>query len=953
MPTEVEAPNGQVIEFPDSMSRDEIRNVMREKFGGRQAQTNPDPLRRQNVPIQDMTFPAMRVGSGLGLGGHRDPGPQRRGPTPGEIAEATGVSTEGASSGARFDLNLALSAAENEEEELDIAQTALERRLGEGVEVRIGPDTGELEFKAPGADQFTLFNAPGLDFGDIAAAGPETGVLATGVAGGLGGMGFGGATTGTPFGAAAGAVLGEGAGEALGELVRLRTARERDLVDLSDNEILRRAAVRGGIASSTGAVGAATIRLLARLANRQFGMDFDVLDAAGGEEGVRRGVEETAETQQRVRDLTGREFPVTTGQATQEQELLRAEDRARTFRREGEPIRDIDRQQREALGEAERQTFGGRAGPGDVRRSGTDLRRATEERERRATRPTQRRVQDFTERARQAEEEAMATLRTPETATESLRERVEEGRDRVFQPFRERFNEIQNEQGIEIDLTPFRQEIQRMRQQEGQDILPSISLQQQSTLLREGERAGQRDVQRLEFGEDNLLQLIQRTEDDPPSLGETQRAIQDIRRELRRPGLADEPQRQRLLTRLKNSLVEARSASLDEATQEQVLDLEQQFAQAAERFDRGVIGTVTDVDQFGNPTISGAQAINRIIQTPESAREFVTAAQEIPAGDKIIMDAQDGVLGLVRDRFRDEDGNLRANALQQFLNRNRRALEEVFQGREDKLRALDNANRFAREAESNQRLLDRARDRIQNAFGFASADPAVIVPRLLQENRVEDLQRARRILPESRRPLFDKALAREARDQMVATQDRQPVLSSQRIDEFLDSGRGETVANVLGDEFRQNLRTVRDALRTVERQSTARAPRDVGSAFSRGVPGLQGLFRFTRVFAPPLSPRGRALTATLGVTSESARRRIAQALADPEKLAQLARLERVSADSQAANAILSRLGFAGIAEARRQSENQPETPPGAQRRRTVDPSGLGQVPENRLTPLAR
>lgn len=908
-----------------------------EKYGGRsggQVQEQPDmPAQRatRSAQTEQEQPPQPRQGedqytpvSGAPVETSFDPRPPLS-----KIAREAGVSTEGASIAARFDLNLAEGAVDDTKGELALARRALERDLGKPVEVRVGPDTNQLEFKPEGEDSFTLVNRPGLDVGDIGGAAPEAGSLGAGVVAGVGLGAVGGATPLGPAGAGAGVVLGEGVGEGLAEMARLSEARDRGLIDLSDEEITKRALKRGGIASAATAGGGLALRTFRRLASGVFGIDPKTVEAVGGVDALEEGVEQTAKRQRRIEEASGEEFPVTSGQATGSQEALRAEQRARGFRESGQRLRNIDEQQDRAIGEIEGRIFGTRAKPEEVERAGKDVASAVTAQERKSTRPATTRRDAAQREAGEQEQEAFERARGPESTVASARERIDSAREQVFEPFHRQFNDLQSESGIRVDLGGFRKEANRLLTKEGQDILRSVSLQSQSRLVREARRAGQKEAERLELGPDRILRFVKKLEDEPPTLGETQRALRDIRRELRRPGIADEPQRERLLTRLKKSLEQARNQAAQEAddsgeTLANILRLEARYAEESRRFDEGIVGKFTETDRFGQPRLAGEDALDRLLKNPENADSFVTATGSMPNGNAVLQDTRDGVMGLIRRRYIDDDGNLREAQLRTFLQNNRDSLERLFAGDKQALNSLRSAQKAASLAKREGQKLETIRNRFRKRFGFATDDPAAMVNRLFgQDSSVQDFRAARNVLKKhmpDRVKIFDRAVARRARDRMVNNRGEP---TPERIGTFIDSQAGEIAKGVFGKKYTQNLETLADALALRGERAAPGAPQDLGGVFRRGVPALEGVARFLRVAFPPLSPRGRGLTAALGVASEQSRRRIAEALADPEKLAALARLSNVSVNSEIAEKTLGRLGFDAFLAMRDASNEAP------------------------------
>lgn len=822
----------------------------------------------------------------------------RFGETTEQTAQRTGVSTEGVGAGARFNLNLPLTGDEKPAQEAEIAKRAISRSLGVPVETRMGPDTGKLEFRTPGSAQWGLVNRPGTDWGDLGAIGPEALTIASGVAGGgAGGLtGAAGGTAiapgaGTATGAFLGAVGGEGVGEGVALGGRLLEARRRGLIDMTDEQIYDAAFKRARIASLTAGAGGIAANIFRSAWKRYLGAEpvGRVVTDPGS---VRDGMASVEPVQREVENLTGQPFPVTPGQASGNDGLLAGERAAMQTERTGGPVRKVRDLQQSAL-----ETLGG-SFPGDeadVARSGRDLRSAVVERERRALRPATERLNRAQAAAQQAETEILRVAKDPSSGIASMRGNIEEARERVFAPFNDQFEELNQNDLINIDLSGFSDGMKKVVDREGQKLFPSISLQNQSTLMREAGEAGE----------------------NPASLGEVQRALRDIRRELRRPGMADEPQRHRMLVQLRHDLEQARDTALMKADPSgamvtEVRQLEAAYREAIERFDRGIVGKYTKTDQFGTPRMSGDDVAFSLLRNTDDAKAFIEATSRMPGGTNILRDAQDAVLGMVERRTLDNAGEINAGRLNQLLRTNRDALEELFANRPDVLRSLRDVQRFKAQVQRHADTIQATKARFEQAFGFASADPTVIVRNLIRDGNAGNFGTALRILQRTRPdrvPAFKEAVGAELRNQM--TTGGQATVKS--IDAFLNS-RGRVIAEqALGPQYITNLRTWRNAMEIAGRKAGPDAPKDLARLFDRNIPALEGFARLYRVslFAP-LSRAGRMFTAMLGISRRHVQERVAEALADPVKLEKLAKLARSSPRSQTARVIFADLGLEGL-----------------------------------------
>lgn len=870
---------------------------------------------QQAQPVQPQQPTAAEAGARSAA---RAPGrqPEPKGqmpPSQRAILEAAGIGSREAPGGAQFRYGLGAPVAQEPQQKIQLARSI----LGENAEVQIEPQTGAVVYRMPGDDQFQAFNVPGPSLGDISRFTPEVGVLGSGVLGGLAG-----GAAGVPLGGAGvgvGTIGGEAAGEAAGQALRLLKAAELGDVDMTPNEILAEAAKRGGLAALGGAVGGTAMGILRALVASRLGADVALLEAMG-DRPAKELVAAARKTQQEARQATGQDLPLTLGQQTGRPEILAGEEAAGQVRSTSERFEPVKRQQQEVAGALEERTFGPRVTPEERAGVGQDVLAAQ-----------QGRVGAAEESLQRAEQGAFGRAAVPEDALRGLRRDIETGREAVMRPMKQEFDALQQERGIQVNLTPLRREATRLRETEGQGVIPSIS-RTRERLLKEAERAGLEEVESLVEGSGNVLQWMTKQFDRPVPLGEVQITLQDIRRELRRPAIADEPQRKRILERVESSLEQARNAALDEQGLDAVLALEAKYKQTLDQLDRDIVGDIMDTDRLtGVPKLSGEGAIQKLLRGPEQARRFVTALGSLPNGRAALQRTQDGITGYIQDKFvSEETGRIDPTRLRTFLrNRgNREAMKVLFENEPAVLRNLNNVRRLGRVLDQREKTLQALRSRMERTIGVSTADPAEVATKIMSEANPRDALAVRNILPPDRREAFNRVLADQIRSEVTKADGS---IDAGKVDAFLRSNRSRVSRAALGSDFNNNLRIVGDVARLVGQQAPSDAPRDLARAFNRNVSALEGMMRFLRVPFAPLSASGRAATATLGIRQERVRARLAEVMANPEELSELAKLAKTSISSRRAEIILGRLGFGGLVELAKDnmetdSETLPSTP---------------------------
>ena len=191
-------------------------------------------------------------------------------PTTADIAERAGVSVnDPAGSKARFGASLGY----NQEQKALAVKNTLSKLFKQDIDVRVGPDTGELEYFNPRTNTYALVDKPGLDFGDIADLGGDAMVLVPDLAATI----FATIKTGgfIPAGIAVG-----GLAAGVGEFMRLKLGQKYYNInmDLSDEDLLAEAFKTAGISMGAGFLGVGAAKVIKAANNILKGRIFGNVD---------------------------------------------------------------------------------------------------------------------------------------------------------------------------------------------------------------------------------------------------------------------------------------------------------------------------------------------------------------------------------------------------------------------------------------------------------------------------------------------------------------------------------------------------------------------------------------------------------------------------------------------------------------------------------------------------
>jgi hypothetical protein len=282
-------------------------------------------------------------------------------PTTSEIARSAGISVnDPADIKSRFGGSLGY----NEEQKRLAIKNSLSKIYKQDIDVRKGPQTGELEYFNPKTQQYSLVDKPGMDLGDFGDIGGDALVIGSDLAATVVGTIFT-----TPVGGLGTGAIAAGAAE----YYRLKWGQEHYQVnlDLTDEQLLDEAFKTAGISAAAGFIGIGGVKLIKGINNVVKGRTF-----SGVDEGVKLAKSTKAlEAEQAATNINKAledagvksRLKYTLAEATDDKELLAVQSSFENVRRLGmtEEFGTFGQNQAKALNEyfkLMKQNFGGPAG---------------------------------------------------------------------------------------------------------------------------------------------------------------------------------------------------------------------------------------------------------------------------------------------------------------------------------------------------------------------------------------------------------------------------------------------------------------------------------------------------------------------------------------------------------------------------------------------------------------
>lgn len=840
-------------------------------------------------------------------------------PTINDRAQALDISTEGAPLLAR---QFAGFAPRTEEGLLNAAKAGLRASFGVDVEVNPVPELdGEIIFRNPETGDLVMFDPGGPEFGDVRQLGPEALPFVGEVAGAVAG-----ASTGPQ-----GAILAGAGGAFFGELVRLARGKEIGAHDLDTEQMLIEAGKIGGLALLGGEIARGLSVAGRAFLNRNINTARKVLENEGISTGLLDdAIEETGRVQSRIASETGEAFDVTAGQS------LRTVDPDAAARLEsfeeglsrgpgGGPLRGTRQaQQRRIRGQLEATAP---ATTESAEQVGAAVRRST----RRAD-DAMRQASEDVEGAIVNAERSIVNARTagmsPDVAGGTVREMLSEARTALNARMSRTFQDIEAEFGeaIGVDVTAFRKVGAKFKGQFKRDLVKTLS-SDDAKLAAEVAEAGLVTRKTPFLDIDLLLKSLETKANEPVPLSVVQRALSDIRTELRMVKKNLSPRRNIIqLVEMEKALRGARNNALRQNPNllRRVLRAEKKFAQLRSRLDRSEIGALLRPREGGGFALRDEQVVPRILNNPTLAREVATIVREggmeIPPTAEVVLRR-----GLVEQYLSTvtrttADGNLviQKGAFDTFWRTKSQSMRQFFSPKEiAALRKPETATRAIRIMQNREKeivgSLNKSFSMRMQQFDAVSLVDNVIARTKSAGGNADDLVRVDRLL--RRDPAMQRAFRSVLKDRIrreIAAVDSAGIQTASAVKLFtLDPKLRAAAEKVLGKKFGQQLDIIQDMLLLGTKRTSEQSVID---QIVTGAPGTTvGTLMVRATIAPPLSRKGRFFTAVLRQNRKELQALFAEIMSSPEALQQFLKMRNKPPGSLIVFDTLTSLGAIDLA----------------------------------------
>jgi len=764
-------------------------------------------------------------------------------------------------------------------------QKALSEYYKQDIQIRLGPDSGVLEYLNPGTNRWTLADEARVaiaDFSDsgtlLPAVGAATGLL-------LGGP--------TPVGAAA-SVVGAGAGEAsrlkIGEIIGANEG-------ITTGEIAKEA-IEASLWEALFVYGTTAVA-----GSYKFAKNL-ISPSPVGEKDAIAALAQMDANRQLVNDidaLSGVPFRPTTGQMAQDEYLLGLQTAYTGDSLEASV--EVSRRLKENETSLEAVFDAITPVAEDPYVAGKAVQEATKER---LAPVTEKAAADVLKKTKAAEEAIAAVPDISEQAAgRGLRQEVAEARKAAKDIETDAYETYKRAYGLgddalsNVKIPPSDRFTTHMETLDAERVNAIFAGQKTGK--------GQLISEKLISKQDDMIQLYSPDgevlsefpvggEDLTIDLHQLEEGIKYLRRVIRKSPMAPAPDAPiNDVRRLKDEMVLLRDEYLTK-TDPKLLSLAHDAEAAATKrasdFDKSVLGVIIKKD--GNKyMLNDTRVFAYVIKSNdrEAAEHLAKILGQDPGA---MVTAKEGLLSFYRREVA-ETGFVDPKLHKKFMRDRRYVIEALFTPKE--IQRMNLLGDMGKIVERSVKRYDNLMKGINKHFSgkIRDSSPENVVKTIFSKNfSSRDTNQLMRMM--------DAYGAGPQMREAVGAFVRNKAFLNNRLNannlENLIYNHGDKLKQIFGPEYVVNLGKIRDASLMIKQTSKGLVPRKT-NAFT-------DLMRV--VFAPPLTRRGRAQTLFVNMRTQAARRAVGDAIMDPKRLEAVIRLEAVDSKSKRAARVLSAIG---------------------------------------------
>ena len=807
-------------------------------------------------------------------------------PTIKEIAESAGVSVnDPATSKARF----AASLGYDQNQKAIAIKKVLSDQFKTDIDVRVGPNTGELEYFNPKTQEYALVDAPGFDMGDFADLGGDAMVIIPDIAGTIAGTMFSGPVGGIGLGAIA--ALG-------GEYARLKLGQKLYGInkDLSDTELLQEAAKVGLISGAAGFIGIGGAKLIKGMNNIIKGrvVPSDALETLTASK-VKEADEIALSINRKLKDAKSKStLKFTLAEAADDADLLATQASFENVRRLGylEDFRKFNREQANALDnyfKILKNQFG--TSNKTNYDSGVLIKKVIEKRQN----PI---IQNIIKKQENAEELLTKSIfRLPDGSSKTTG--VE---------FRSIINDLGETYKKSVDMAA-----KELDKASGTKLINTDKIAKALNELTDKERKSLVTAGRIEGVLKPGVYKDLLSKDSKILLSDARETVSVLGKLIRdkfQGKAAGETVDTGKLLKLQGAFLEQMNKDAGSAYMNQLQNFNSLVKTNKELLNNDIISKLTKIE-IGNKLKIADEDIFRTtfkrgIGSGKTAKEVFDVIKNSP-------DAMAAYKNSIFDFYKKEvinevTGKPNLVKHRAFMKDYEAPLKTFFTDAEYK--QISKIGGLQKNVEDLAKSLQKTQKQLQSSFEgkLLNSSPQEIFNKIYKPNNIGEITELKNILSKNKSVFksFQRDVLTDLNERVTVTNNSigQKVLNPKAFDEYLNGaggerGRREALKIIFGDEYVKNLDTLNKALQIASRKSPSRAAEGVvGNFFTDIIRARLGQF----------TTPGRVFTAARRLFAVASNRVIKEALLNPQSLEELIRLKTLSKGSKLAASILAKLG---------------------------------------------